>query len=300
MADKTKINESRDELSKEIDRLETGSTTAVKQSLPKVTLEELNYVAPNDDVLRSTAESELSSYRADTEKNIRQKSEAEETELNAKRDAYADSKKSAEAELEQKYLAAVRAIDNDTVKRGLARSSVAAVERGALEREYLNKSADITHEYSKNISKLESDIASVNKKLQDALNDFNLTYAAKLSQRLNELKTEREKKMQYVIEYNNEIKRKQASLDNDRLKLESDLYSAALRQEKQENSLDGIPAERRDEIYKAVFEKMDAFLGSLDPTIALLEIRNHSMYRQHLSNYYYNRLYDKYGRGDRS
>ena len=296
MADNIKINQSRDELADEIERLETNSSAAVKPTLPKVTLQEKSYDAPDDDTLKKSAESELASYRAEGEKSIKQNSEAEKTELNAKRDAYEGAKTAAEAELERRYDAAARAIDNDVIKRGLARSSVATVEKGALEREYLGQTAAVAREYANNISKLESDIAALDKKLQTALNDFNLTYAAKLSQRLTELKAEREQKMQEVIEYNNEIKRKQADLDYDRLKTESSLYSAALDHEKQENSLDGASSERRDAVYKAVYEKMDAFLGSLDPQQALLEIRNHSMYRQHLSNYYYNRLYDKYGR----
>lgn len=296
MADKTKINESRDELAAEIERLETNSSAAIKPTLPKVTLQEKSYTAPTDSALKSSAENELASYRSEGEKSIRQKSEAEAAELNSKREAYEGAKRNTEAELERQYEAAARAIDNDVVRRGLARSSIAAVERGALEREYLNQTAQIAREYGNSISKLESDIAAVDKKLQEALNDFNLTYAAKLNKRLNELKAEREQKLQDVIEYNNEIKRKQASMDNDRLKTESSLYSAALSQEQQANSLGGASNQRRDDTYKAVYERMDAFLGSLDPQQAMIEIRNHSMYRQHLSNYYYNRLYDKYGR----
>lgn len=296
MANNIKINQSREELAEEIDRLETNSSAAVKPTLPKVTLQEKSYDPPDDAALKKSAESELASYRVEGENSIRQKSEAETAELNAKRDAYEGAKTTADAELERRYEAAVRAMDNDVVRRGLARSSVATVERGALEREYLGQAASVAREYANNISKLESDIAAVDKKLQTALNDFNLTYAAKLSKRLTELQAEREQKMQEVIEYNNEIKRKQAELDNNRLKTESDLYSAALSHEKQENSLDGAANQRREEIYKAVYERMDAFLGSLDPQQAFLEIRNHSMYRQHLSNYYYNRLYDKYGR----
>lgn len=296
MADKTKLSESRDRLEEEIGRLEDVSSSAVRTTLPKVKLEEITYAAPSDSELMLTAERELAEYRSDAENDIRRQSDSEKAELNSKRDAYVDGKRNSEAELEQQYTAAARAIDNDVVKRGLARSSIAAVERGQLEREYLSKNAEIAKQYGSTIAQLESDIASIDKKLQSALNDFNLTYAAKLTGKLNELKAEREKKIRDVTEYNNEVKSKQAKLDNDRLKLESDLYSAALSQEKQESALSGIPAERRDEIYRAVYKKMDEFLASLDPAAALVEIRNHSMYRQHLSNYYYNRLYDKYGR----
>ena len=300
MEDRTKVNESRDKLAEEIDRLESASYGAgVKPSLPQTTLQELQYTAPDDNQLRSSAETELASYRADTEKSLREKSANEAAELEKKRVAYESGKRTSDAELEQKYIAAARAIDNDAIRRGLARSSVATVERGALEREYLNQSAEIAREYSAAISQLDSDIASVNKKLQDALNDFNLTYAAKLNEKLTSLKSERDKKITEVTKYNNEVKKDQAKLDNDRLKTESSLYSDALEQEKMENSLGNLPSERREELYKSVFKKMDEFLGSLSPQQALLEIRNHSIYRQHLSNYYYYRLYDKYGREDK-
>ena len=299
MADRTKLNEEREALADEIDRLETVSGGAIKPSLPKVKLEEKSYTAPDDTALKSSAENELAEYRVGTENSLRQKSEAEKTELEAKRDAYADSRRSNENELEQRYADAVRAIDNDVVRRGLARSSVATVERGALEREYLGKSADIAREYNSSIAKLESDIAAVDRKLQDALNDFNLTYAAKLNQRLTELKAEREQKMQEVIEYNNGIKQKQAELDRNRAKTESDLYSAALDQADKETSIDKALSKRREEVYREVYKKMDEFLGSMDRTQALMEINNHSFYRQHLSNYYYNMLYDKYGRENR-
>ena len=300
MADRVKVNEARDKLAEEIDNLESTSYgAAIKPTLPQTTLKEIEYTAPDDNALRESAESELAGYRADTEKSLRLKSEAEAAELEAKRTAYDNGKRATDAELEQKYIAAARAIDNDAIRRGLARSSVASVERGALEREYLSKSADAAREYSAAISGLESDIAAVNRKLQDALNDFNLTYAAKLNQKLSELKQQRDQKIMDVIEYNNEVKKDQAKLDNDRLKTESSLYTSALEQEKMENSLDGLPAERREELYKAVFKKMDEFLGSLDPQQALIEIRNHSIYQKHLSNYYYARLYDKYGRGDK-
>ncbi|MDE5592758.1 MAG: hypothetical protein K2I75_02375 [Clostridiales bacterium] len=53
MANNVKINESRDELEDEIARLETNSSAAVKPSLPKVTLQEKSYSAPDDGTLKN-------------------------------------------------------------------------------------------------------------------------------------------------------------------------------------------------------------------------------------------------------
>ena len=60
--------------------------------------------------------------------------------------------------------------------------------------------------------------------------------------------------------------------------------------------MSGLPSERVNETYKAIYDAMDKFLGSMDKDDAMVELLNHSLYRQHLSNYYYNRLLDKYGR----
>lgn len=292
--------DSRDKLEQEIKKLESAEYgAAVKPSLPDVKLDEIRYDAPTDAAIKDTAENDLAQYKTDGERSVREKNAADAAALKAERETYENGRRASDAELAQRYESSARAIDNDVIKRGLARSSVAVVERGELEREYLARSADIAEAYGKNVARIDSEIASLDKKLQQALNDFNLSYAVKLNQRIAELKTERDKRADEAVKYNNEVRKSQAKLDSDRIKSESGLYTDALEQEKLENSLSGLPAERREELYKSVYAQMDAFLGSLTPQQALLEIRNHTLYRKHLSNYYYNRLYDKYGREDR-
>ena len=103
-------------------------------------------------------------------------------------------------------------------------------------------------------------------------------------------------KIERVTSFNNSVREKQAKLDADKLKTESDLFSAAIEQKKKANSADGLSASERDKLFKSVYDSMDKYLASLDKQEAKLEIRNHTLYRQHLSNYYYTKLYDKYGR----
>ena len=290
-----KIND-RDKLTEEIKRLESVEYGAVKPKLPEVKLDGIEYTAPSDADLLSTAETELASYRREGEKALRDKSANSATELTEKRAALASSKDGDLAELDDKYRTASRAIDADVIKRGLARSSVAATEKSALEGEYLKRTADIVSAYGKSMSDIDAEIASLDGKLNAALNDFNLSYATKLNERLQTLKQERAARAEEILKYNNEIKKSQAKLDEDRAKAESALYSQALAQEKTENNLSTLPAERRDAIYKAVFKQMDEFLSGMSPQEAKIELLNHSLYRKHLSNYYYNRLLDKYGR----
>lgn len=289
-------NSGRDKLFDEIARIEETESSAVKPSLPKTKLDEISYTPPDDRSIANTAQDDLADYKSSTEASIKQKSADSAVSLAEKRDAYEADKQSDMSELDRKYADAARAIDNDVIKRGLARSSVATSYKSDLQNEYLRQSADIIAAYGKNISAVDAEIVALDGKLREALNDFNLTYATKLNQKIAELKAEREAKIKEVTAFNNSVRQNQAKLDMDREKTESSLYSQALEQEKMSTTPDGLSVEKRDQVYRAVYDKMDKYLASLSPHDAKIELVNHTVYRQHLSQYYYAKLYDKYAR----
>lgn len=286
----------RNRLEDEIRRIESAGTRATKPTLSAVQLDEISYTPPSDEYLAKRAQADLEDYRRTETAAIRENSASNAAQLSAKRDALETDRDSDISALDASYRKAVRAADSDAVKRGLARSSVAAVNRGELEKEYLAKNADIAVSYGKRISQLDEDIASVDGKLRSALNDFNLTYATKLNQKLSELKSERDDKIERITKFNNSVREKQAELDRARARSESSLFTEAINQQKSAGSTDGLTDARRDEIYRSVYDQMDRYLASLDPMVAKQEITNHTMYKQHLSDYYYDRLFDKYGR----
>ena len=109
-------------------------------------------------------------------------------------------------------------------------------------------------------------------------------------------KVREDEKLRKVTEYNNSVREKQAKLDADRLKTENDLYLDAIKLQKQATSVDNLSAEERNAVYSAVFDKMDEYLSGMSAEQARLELRNHTLYRDHLSDYYFYKLYDKYGR----
>ncbi len=290
-------SEERSKLEEEIKRLESSAFGSVgKPTLSQTELNEIEYTPPTDEYLAVEAENSLANDRADQIQAIRDRSENEVKQNTAVRDAYISDRDGERATLAENYEAAVRAVDNDAIKRGLARSSVAAVGRSELESEYLKRNADVEKSYGKKIAELDGEIAAADGKLRAALDGFNLSYATRLNQKIAELKAERDQKIERVTSFNNSVREKQAKLDADKLKTESDLFSAAIEQKKKANSADGLSASERDKLFKSVYDSMDKYLASLDKQEAKLEIRNHTLYRQHLSNYYYTKLYDKYGR----
>lgn len=290
-------SDSRSKLEQEIKRLETVDMSTPKSaSLPEVTLDELSYTPPSDEYIKQTAESSLDEYRKSGEQSIRDESARNEKTLISEREAYAAGRERDQKALDESYEKSRQAVNNDAVKRGLARSSVASVAQAELEKEYLGRNAELAASYGKKISELDAELSSLEGKLQAALNDFNLSYATKLNAKISELTDERDKKVEAVTKFNNDVRKNQAKLDEDRARADEYLQTSALSRKKAASELDKIPSDERDKIYGAVYDEMDKFLSSLSPEQAELEIKNHSLYRQHLSDYYYYKLYAKYGR----
>lgn len=288
--------EGRDKLIEEIKKLEGVDSVTGVAKLPEVKLRELSYFAPSDDSLKKVAERELADYRTAAEKSVRDGSAAETKSFVAKRDAVIADRDAELQSLDGRYAAAAKSIDDDAIRRGIARSSIAALGKSGLQSEYLRQNGEISARYAKAIAALDGEIASTGAKLDSALNDFNLSYATKLGQKLDELIAERDKKVAETIKYNNTVKESQAKLDADRAKTESSLNDAALDRQKKENALGDLPNEKREAVFKSVFERMDSFLSGMSPAEAKIELLNHSVYREHLSDYYYARLLDKYAR----
>lgn len=292
----TNSSSGRDRLEDEIKKLETVVTEVKKPTLPTVKLEETKYDAPTDAQLEKLAVGSLADYKTQGEAAIRKENADGGAALQAKRDAAASGLDSELTALDGEYSRAARGIDNDVIKRGLARSSIAATQKGELEADRAKSAAAIRESYGKRISELDSEISALGSKLQTALDDFNVSYAVKLNETLAGLKAERENKIAEAAKYNNEVRAKQAALDAERLRTESELYTAALKQQDAATDLDVLSKDKREVIYKEVFKKMDDYLASLSKEEAKREIRNHTLYRDHLSDIYFYKLYDKYGR----
>ncbi len=286
----------RDKLADEIKKLETVVTDVKKPTLPSVKLDEIEYDAPTDAELEHKAVGGLADYKTQGEAAIRKENAESGAALESKREAAISGLDGDLSALDGEYAAAARNIDNDVLKRGLARSSIAATQKGALEADRAKSAAALRESYGKRISELDSEISSLGSKLQTALDNFNVSYAVKLNEAIAGLKTERENKIAEAAKYNNEIRAKQAALDAERLKTESDLYSAALKQQDAATDLDILSKDKREVIYREVYKKMDDYLASLSKEQARIEIRNHTLYRDHLSDVYFYKLYDKYGR----
>lgn len=262
-----------------------------KQSLPDpVKYEKMTVEDVSDDDIRKKAESGLSEYKNNSQNAIESEiSELEKNYLQQKSDAkkgYDEKNLS----IEKAYSEAKENASNDSLKRGLARSSIAINNRHKLESGEAEYKSKVASEFQDKIASLDNEISSLNVKREKALNDFNIAYAAKLTTSINSLKEELEDKKAEALKYNNSLLEKEQNAAITKAEKESSLYNAALNQREKENEL------KANTDYEAVYQKMRTMLSALPKADAKNALKNDAIYSANLSDYYYYKLYDEFAR----
>ena len=272
----------KDEATEEIENFISGygkNQLPEKPRLPDVPeYERMEYDAPTDDAI---GESGIEKEIAALEKKYASDSEAaRENNENAKKS------------VELGYEAAKRNTDSDMLKRGLARSSIAALSKAEIESEEASAKAGLDASLSRELNEISGKLGELSAKREEALNDFNLAYAAKLTQRITELKSERDKKVAEALKYNNTLAEKEHGAKVDKQMKESELYNDALSQKKKENELSGITESDYQNIYSQIAQK----LRGLNAHDARDIVLNNPSVRKSLNNTYYYKLYDEFCR----
>ena len=243
-----------------------------------------------DDELKKSAEDELAYFKEQGEKGINEKIAAEEKGYRSDMESAQKTHDEAMAQTKDAYSSAKQSTDNDMLKRGLARSSIAANKKAALEAGEAEATAKLASALSDKLQQLNEQIDSLAAKREEALSDFNLAYAAKLTERINALKAERDKKTEDAIKYNNSLTEKEHNAEVDKAMKESDLYGEALDQKKKENDL-GV-----SEDYKTIYNAIVSELRKINMNDARDIVLNNPDIRDNVGNYYYYLLYDEFCR----
>ena len=263
-----------------------------KEELPSVPkYERLEYDRSTDEQLKDRAEKELADYYSSGTKAV-------EKEIDELKRKYESDKTSASKSAEDKTAALYSAYADakektaaDVLKRGLARSSIAVLRQSELDENAASGASKIANELYGRIGELDEKISELGAVREKALNDFNISYASKLSGMISDLKDERDKKMSEAVKYNNSLSEKEYKAEIDRKSKESDLYGEALSHRKLENEL------REAEYgYGEIYSKMRAVLKALDPKEAREMLVKDPVFRENLNERYYYMLYDEFGR----
>ncbi len=283
----------REELGKYVENQTTGPLPKPEKLPETPKYDRLEYDSASDEELGSRAENELKDYYGSGKNAIESEIDALGKKYEAEKIAADKAAKDKTEAIYGAYGAAKESTDNDVLRRGLARSSIAALRRSELDEAAAKETAAVARELYDTALKIDKEIEGLGVKREKALNDFDIAYASKLAERIGELITERDKKAAEALKYNNSLTEKEHKAEIDRISKESDLYTKALSQKKAENELKDAAGYGE---YGETYAKMRDVLAMLDPVDARKAFVNDPIYRENLNDFYYYKLYNEFAR----
>jgi len=255
-------------------------------------LKEIEYSAATDDDIERLARAE-SEYGKKTDTDALNSSYANRKD--ALENAKASADKSLDAsykKLEQLYNELREKTENDTIKRGIARSSIASTRIDDLNRAQMKGASELEKSYNSNISDLDTQIERLEADRENALNDLDLKYAVQLDERIGELKKERDETVKKYETYNANIREKEKKFQKQReediadylAKKEKEKQDALQKQEEYEKKY-GYSGAKQDNYAKRYDIAFD-FYSSLSPEIAADALQASPSMKYYLGQYY--------------
>ena len=264
------------------DRVDLGDTPIYERvETEKLTAEEL----------KALGEESLAGHKSGSEAAIESEIAALEKKLTADKELAQKTAADRTQQVDKAYAAAKKDVDDDVLKRGLARSSIAVNKRAELAGAAAGAADKIGGELANELYRLETEIAGLSQKREKALDDFNIAYAAKLTQTIRDLTAEQEKKTVEAIKYNNTLSEKEFADKAAKAEKEANTYAKELDNAKKEREITGA-----QDKYAALYQKMTGLLDGLNGADARKLVMENAIFRDSLNDSYYYKLYDKYAK----
>lgn len=211
-----KQKESVNNINSALDNVAQKYAGSNQSSVPnKIELERMEFQKPTEQEIYSQSENSLKEYKQAGIKEIEDDYKLKEDKLYSNKSELIESNNNAKQNLENYYSNAVENAENQALKRGLARSSIIVNQLDAFEKEKIADYKALDKELSDQINTINFELNALTSQKQNALNNFDITYAVKLQEKINSLNKELSEKENEVVKYNNEIAIKEAEFNKD-------------------------------------------------------------------------------------
>ena len=246
------------------------------------------YVEKSEEELNKEAEKSLRNYKTTQLDSIDTKFENTLKSLNDKQTEQKQNAENEKAKLNAYYESAKENAENDALKRGLQRSSIVINNLNAFDKDKVEKLLQIDKELTTEIDNLNKEIENLNQQKEQAVADFNLEYALKVSEKITELQNEIKERNEEITEYNNKIAQIEAEFKNKTQKenqeAESDYLNELIKYGENKATIEAL---KNDEINKLV----NTYLESLTKEEALNELQNNPYFKELLGTNFSHILY---------
>ena len=242
-----------------------------------IALDRMEYTAPSQEEVEESAKSSLQSYLDQGKNDILEEYSSKVSNIENLQNTNKENLTSQKENLKNTYAELKQNASEDATSRGLARSSIVVNILDAFDQGMLDEYSKLDQEYTKKFQELEEEKSLLESQKNSALNSFDISYATKLNEKIEEINKEIEEKEKEVLEYNNKIAEKEAEYKLDQQKQNQELIdfigkygSTALNRVKEE------------EKYNAAL----SYFYTLDKDEGLAELLNNDQYKVELGNYY--------------
>ncbi len=255
-------------------------------------LRERSYDAPTDEELRQQATDKFASEKALKSEKLKDDYDKDVAKAEEK-------KQEAQQKLDESLLGIAESLNeqgenikDSAVERGVARGSIL---KSALEELGKNMGAAASEkrkQYESSLDEIDKNIAALSSEYENALEELDLSYAAKLSDEMDKLKKERDKQVEQIEKYNANIRAQQEKYARER---EQDI--AEFLQKREQEKLEkqaahenyerthGLSGEKQKN-YAARYDIAYEFYSSLDPEIAADALEASPNMKYYLGVYY--------------
>jgi hypothetical protein len=193
------------------------------ETLNNVQLERLNFNKKSNEEIESQAKNMLADFKNAGIKKIEDNNVSKQNELlNNKKDVEQKTIEN-KNQVSNYYEEAKNDASDEALKRGLSRSSIVINQLNAYDNNAIEEYKKLDKDLTNKTDAINFELNALNGQLQDALNDFNISYAVKLQEKINGLNEELKKEEEEILKYNNEIAIKEAQFNNDLTKLQKEL-----------------------------------------------------------------------------
>ena len=253
-----------------------------------LSLEKIDYTAPTKQQVEETAKNSLESYKNTSLGSINNTYDQKAQNIDK---SIENVKKQAEAEKEKIYASYQNAKDeakDDAIKRGLARSSIIVNTLADYDKGMFNTLSQKSEELNKTISEYQGQKNVLEEQKMNALGSFDIEYAVKLQNKIDELNESIFEKQQEVIEYNNKVsqieaewKKVQEDANYDKITDLADLIGT--------NGSAVFDTLKQNEKYVLAKKYFDG----LSKDDALNQLKNNSAFLNNIGRYNYNKLLEE-------
>jgi len=251
-------------------------------------LKKLDQIDIDEDKIRKEAEDELQDFKTSSLNKINNEKVSKENELKSDKDSIIKSTENSKNELKKEYDNVREKVSNDALKRGLQRSSIVINVLDAFNKDEINNYKKLDEKLNDNINAINFELNALTTKQQQALEEFDITYAAKLNNRINELTNDLKEKQEEIIKYNNEIAKTEEDYRIKFENLKNDLNDSNFNKELdlvEVSAKYGINAVKK---YKEslVYDTVKEYISNMDRIAALEFLTTNKYVQEQLGSYY--------------